>query len=193
MIKELISLVSFNTMSEGALGDLFAQWEQMGFFSYLLPFLLIFALVFGILVKVKLFKDNKAVNAIIALVVALMAVQFDIVPNFFSQIFPMLGVALAIILILFVLMGLFLDPEHPAMNWILFGIGAIIFVVVVVQATGGMGWSAGMWWQDNWVTIMGVVIVIALVIAVIASSSKPKNPIYPKPTWGRDFVSGKND
>ena len=190
MIKELISLASYSTVSEGALGELFTSWEKIGFFSYLLPFLLIFALVFGILVKVKLFKDSKAVNAIIALVVSLMAVQFDLVSNFFAQIFPMMGVALAIILILFILVGLFLDPEHPAMNWILFGIGAIIFIVVLVQAAGSMGWSAGYWWQDNWVTIIGVVIVISLVIAVIASSSsKSKNPIFPNPMWARDAKS----
>lgn len=190
MIKELISLASYSATDGGVLGELFTSWEQIGFFSYLLPFLLIFALVFGILVKVKLFKDNKAVNAIIALVVGLMAVQFDLVSTFFSNVFPMMGVALAIILILFILMGLFLDPEHPAMNWILFGVGAIIFIVVLVQSAGAMGWSAGYWWQDNWVTIIGVVIVIALVIAVIASSTK-KTPIFPKPIWGREFMSGK--
>ncbi len=185
MLKGLISLASYTTMNEGALGELFTQWEQMGFFSYLLPFLLIFALVFGILVKVKLFQDNKAVNAIIALVVGLMAVQFDLVSNFFSQIFPMMGVALAIILAFFILVGLFVDPEHPVMTWILFGIGAVIFLVVVVQAAGSFGWSAD-WWQDNWVTIIGVAIVIALVVAVIASSSK-KTKIYPRSLWARDF------
>lgn len=190
MLQGLISLASYTTMNEGALGELFTQWEQIGFFSYLLPFLLIFALVFGILVKVKLFKDNKAVNAIIALVVGLMAVQFDLVSNFFSQIFPMMGVALAIILAFFILVGLFVDPEHPVMTWILFGIGAVIFLVVIVQAAGSFGWSAGYWWQDNWVTIIGVVIVIALVVAVIASSSN-KQKIYPKSLWGRDFMSGR--
>ena len=143
MIKELISLASYSTADGGMLGELFASWEQIGFFSYLLPFLLIFALVFGILVKVKLFKENKAVNAIIALVVGLMAVQFDLVSNFFSNVFPIMGVALTIILILFILMGLFLDPEHPAMNWILFGVGAIIFIIVLIQSGASMGWSAG--------------------------------------------------
>ncbi len=190
MLKGLISLVSYTTNSEGALGELFTQWEQIGFFSYLLPFLLIFALVFGILVKVKLFKDNKAINGIIALAVALMAVQFDMVPAFFSQIFPMMGVALAVILALFILVGLFIDPAHPVMTWILFGVGAIIFIVVLVSAAGNLGLTAGTWWQDNWVTIIGVVIVISLVIAVIAGSAeKTKN--HPKSIIAREFLSDK--
>lgn len=190
MIEGLISLASYNIMKTGALGELFTRWEQIGFFSYLLPFLLIFALVFGILTKVKLFKENKAINAIIALVVALMAIQMEFVPTFFSQIFPRVGVALAIILGLFILVGLFIDPEHPAMNWILLGIGVIIFIVVIVQSAGSMGWSTGRWWQDNWVTILGVVIVIALLITVIASSSKGQTPIHPKPIYARDYLAG---
>jgi peptidoglycan/LPS O-acetylase OafA/YrhL len=169
---------------------MFARWEEIGFFSYLLPFLLIFALVFGILTKVKLFKENKAVNGIIALVVALMAVQFQMVPAFFSQIFPRMGIALAIILGLFILIGLFIDPDHPAMTWILFGIGTIIFIVVIVQSAGALGWSTGTWWQDNWVTVIGVVVVVALVVAVIAGSSGKGAPA-PKSVWGRGFSGGK--
>ncbi|MCK4647756.1 hypothetical protein KAT24_02395 [Candidatus Pacearchaeota archaeon] len=191
MIKGLISLASIGIMEEGWLGDMFAQWEQIGFFSYLLPFLLIFALVFGILTKVKLFKENKAINAIIALVVALMAIQLEFVPTFFSQIFPKLGVALAVILAFMILVGLFIDPEHPAITWILMGIGLIIFIIVIVQTAGSMGWSTGYWWQDNWVTVIGVVIVIALLVAVIAGSSKSKNPIFPKSIWGRDYAKGE--
>ena len=183
-----MSLASYDIIQTGALGDLFTRWEQIGFFSYLLPLLLIFALVFGILTKVKLFKENKAINAIIALVVALMAIQMEFVPTFFSQIFPRVGAALAVILGLFILMGLFLDPEHPAMNWVLIGVGVIIFVVVIVQSAGSMGWSTGRWWQDNWVTLLGVGIVIALVVAVIAGSAKSTMP-YPKPIYARDYLA----
>ena len=43
MLRGLILLDWF-----GTIGDMFSVWEQAGFFSYLLPFLLIFALVFGI-------------------------------------------------------------------------------------------------------------------------------------------------
>ena len=39
----------------GGFGNLLSQLEQLGFFSYVLPFLLIFALVFGIGVGVSMF------------------------------------------------------------------------------------------------------------------------------------------
>ena len=80
----------------GSIGNVLAYWEQAGFFSYVLPFLLIFALVYGILTRTQIFKDNRAVNGILALTVGLLALQFDFVPVFFSEIFPRLGVALAL-------------------------------------------------------------------------------------------------
>ncbi len=52
MLGGLISLAWYG----GAIGDVLSSWEQAGFFSYLLPFLLIFALVFGILTQIQLFK-----------------------------------------------------------------------------------------------------------------------------------------
>lgn len=85
MLKEMIILASgFPT---GVLGDMLSKWEAAGFFSYLLPFLLLFSLVFGILTRVQIFKDNKMINGFIALAVALMALQFDFVPAFHSSSF----------------------------------------------------------------------------------------------------------
>ena len=66
--------------------NIFAYWEQIGVFSYILPFLMIFALVFGILMRMGIFKENKAVSAIVALAVGLLSLQFDFVPRFFSEI-----------------------------------------------------------------------------------------------------------
>ena len=86
--------------------DFLVKLEQLGFFDYLLPFLIIFALVFGILTKIKIFEDNKAINAIIALSVGLMALQFGFVSAFFSELFPRLGVGLAVILVIIIFIGL---------------------------------------------------------------------------------------
>jgi hypothetical protein len=95
-----IFLASYSYFEGGAIGNMLYQWEQAGFFSYVLPFLLIFALIFGILSRLRIFtrkeegKPNNAINAILAFVVALMSLQFDFVPQFFSEVFPRLGVGL---------------------------------------------------------------------------------------------------
>ena len=172
----------------GALGDLLNKWQEAGFFSYLLPFLLLFALVFGILTRIKIFKDNKTVNGIIALAVAILALQFNFVPDFFSQIFPRVGVALAIILAIMIIVGLFADPESNLVNYVLLGIGVITVGVVIIQSAGAVGWQSGAWWGDNWAIIVGAIVLVILVAVIIGSaSSKDKNQQMTfKPFWTKN-------
>lgn len=174
MLKEMIVLASYGGFGSGAIGELLSKWEQVGFFSYLLPFLLIFALVFGILTKVNVFKDNKIVNGIIALAVALMALQFSFVPEFFSQIFPRLGIGLIVLLGILILVGLFMDPKSSMVNYFLLGIGVLVIGMVLVQSTGALGWSSGQWWTDNWQMVVGAVFILILVAVIIGGSKPPE-------------------
>ncbi|MAG79027.1 hypothetical protein CMI40_01480 [Candidatus Pacearchaeota archaeon] len=173
MINGLISLASYSFYG-GEIGNLLSQWEQMGFFSYLLPFLLIFALVFGILTQIKLFQESKSINGILSLVVGLMALQFDFVPRFFSEIFPRLGVGLAIILGLLILVGIFIDPSKGWIMSSLLGIGVIIFIIVLVQTSGATGWYAGAWWFNNWPTIAAVIFILAVIGIIVGGSQEPE-------------------
>ncbi len=157
----------------GAIGDFLNSLAQEGFFSYLLPFLLIFALVFGILKRTKIFEKN-AINGIIALGIGLMALQFDFVPRFFAEIFPRLGVALAVILVVLILAGLFIDPNEKGLMWGMVGIVGIILVIVLVQTAGALGWSSGYWWQENWPFIAGVVFILVVVAIIVASDTESK-------------------
>lgn len=185
MFKEMVMLASYSSFGGGAIGDLLSKWEQIGFFSYLLPFLLIFALIFGILTKVQVFKDNKMINGIIALAVAFMALQFDFVPAFFSNIFPRLGVGLAIILSIFILLGLFMDPESKMINYILLGVGALIVGLVLIQSAGELGWASGAWWQENWQMVIGAVFLFVLIAIIIGSGSKSQDKY--SPPWARGW------
>ncbi len=153
----------------GTFGELLFQMEQAGFFSYVLPFLLIFALVFGILTRTQIFKDNKAINAVLALVVGLLSLQFDFVPIFFSEIFPRLGIGLAIILALLILAGLFFDPKNKLVNYSLLAVGVIVFLVVLIQTAGWVGWTSGFLLYDNWPGIVMMIVFLAIVALVINS------------------------
>ncbi len=175
MIKEFLFLQSYSSFEGGAVGNILSQWEAMGFFSYVIPFLLIFALVFGILIQIRLFRDNKTINAIIALSVGLMALQFSFVPRFFSEIFPRLGIGLIVILIVIILTGLFANPEDKWQMYLMWGIGAIVVVIILVQTAGVTGWySFFPWLGYNWPMALGVIAFI-VIIAVIVASSRPKS------------------
>lgn len=62
--------------------SMFSYWQQLGLTDVILPFLLLFAILFGVLQKVAIFSEkvgekrvpNKKINAIIALTISLLAV-----------------------------------------------------------------------------------------------------------------------
>lgn len=164
--------MAWSGFSQGTIGELLSKWEQAGVFSYLLPFLILFAIIFSILSSLRVFKDNKAVNTIIALAVALISLQFNIVPDFFSKIFPSLGVGLAILLVIVILIGLFAKDEDKAVRIVLIIVGAIIALVVIINAGNAVGYDVGPWIRENWTNTLIIVGVIALVFWIIASSGR---------------------
>lgn len=126
--------------------DILNIWADYGVFAYALPFLLIFAIVFGILSKTKLLGDNKGVQATIALAVGLLSLQFDYVTNFYATIFPYAGIGISILLVAIILMGVSAE-EFKWSYWVWFIIGAIIFLVILFTSLsdnwfmGGMGYT----------------------------------------------------
>lgn len=164
----MVFLASYGTI----VGDLFASWEQAGFFEYLFPLLLIFALVFGILSKINLFKDNKALNGLIALIIGLIAIQSPYVSSFFGELFPRLGIGLVILLCCIIVIGLTLPPKWSGA---FLAVAVVIIILVLVNTAGAVGWSSGYWWGENWTNVLGLVIIIGLVGAVIFSGSSGGN------------------
>ena len=177
MLGEVIFLQSY-VLSGGAFGNLLSQWEQMGVFSYLLPFLLIFALVYGILSKMNLFGDqnNKTINAIISLAVGLMSLQFGFVSVFFSDILPRLGVALAGILVLLIVIGLFGNPNNKAlMNTLMWGSFAVaIFIIIQSLDIFDPGFGGDYFLKFipyDWIPWIAIIALIALIVGSATRSS----------------------
>ncbi len=166
----------------GTIGNALSQLEQMGFFAYVLPFLLIFTLIFGILSSMKLFKENRGVDAVIALTVALMALQFDFVPNFFSQVFPRMGIALAAILVILIVAGFFVDPSKSWIMYILLGVGVIASIAVLVSASGNVGYYSS-YWIWNYLPSIGLIIGVIVIILIVVGAFKPDNKEYKLGDW----------
>ncbi len=183
MMNSGIILASYGSFGGGALGDLFAQWEAAGIFMYALPFLLIFALVFGLLMKLNIFasKDspNKGINVMIALAVAFMSLQFDMVSMFFSEIFPRFGIALSIILVILILGGLFM-PTNRENNWFMVALAIVVFIIigtVIYNSLDVFGWGIGgpglsYFWNRYGALIIFAVIIIAIIAMTTAKKDK---------------------
>lgn len=174
------------TFLSGGIGDALNNLASLGFFTYALPFLLIFALVFGILTRMGLFKENKGVVAIISIAVGLMALSVPTVPEFFSQIFPSMGIGLTILLVVLILVGLFSDPTKSWLTVSLFIIAAIVALVVIVQSSGI---DLGAWIQNNLGNTAGTLLVVGIVVVimfvVIGRGKKERPPFSFEPYWAR--------
>ena len=191
MIANILTLSSFAFGTGGAFGNLLFYLDQNGVFAYGLPFLMIFALVFGILSKVHVLGKNKAINIIVSLVVGLMAVQLNFVSYFFSQIFPRLGVLLSIILTAIIVVVPFLPEKrddkkvHPALVTI--GVvGAIGAIIIIIQSLGNTGswftqigstWGFTYWFQTYGLVTLFWIIFIGLFFIVIfyGNNGKKRN------------------
>ena len=130
-------------MAYGAtIGDILYAWADFGVFAYLLPFLMIFAIVYGILSKTNLLGKNKGVNATIALAVGLLALQSNYVTNFYAMIFPYTGMAIAVLLVALILMGLTASDIEwtkyvwDVIDWIGSTVGLITTVVQEFKSGG---------------------------------------------------------
>lgn len=175
MLGGIISLASYGLGTGGTAGNLLFQLEQQGVFAYVLPFLMIFAVLFGILTKIEIFGKNKGINVILSLAVALMALQMNFVSYFFREIFPRMGVMLSIILVVMVLLGLFFDFKKSVfVKWIMGIIVTVGVIIIIAQSFdvfgvfGGstFGWNIGYIFQQYMGAILTGVIIIGGIIAI---------------------------
>ncbi len=152
--------------------DLYAQWESSGVFDFLLPALLIFAVIFGILTATGVLGANRGVNFVIAAASALMAMRLQIVSNFFALIFPGLGIGIAVLVVVLVLSGLFMTDANWR-SWMptFFWGGIVIGLIIVVSVLNEFAWFGSIWWQQNWVSIIWIAVLLAVLAPMFI---KPK-------------------
>lgn len=189
-------LQTYGYFGEGEIGNVLQQWSVAGVFSYIIPFLLIFAIVYGILLQVKLFgggekATGRTINAIIALSVGLMSLQFEFVGRFFAEVFPRVGIGLVILLLVIIFTGLFADPKQKGIMYGMYAIGAVILLVTLVNSSSSLGWfGISNLYGINWYAILPWAILIILVVAVIAAG-KDKNATAPDGVFVRKLLGGK--
>ncbi len=163
-------LQSYSFFRGGGIGTLFNYWEQAGFFSYVLPFIIIFSIVFAVLTKINLFQSARGIPAIIAASVGLLSLQFDVVPLFFSEIFPRVGIGLSILLVIFIFLGAFIDPEHHWIKYMLFAFAGIILLFVLFQSSAPTSWYDLYYFFDT--EIFSFIVMIVFILAVIGIATK---------------------
>jgi hypothetical protein len=152
------------------------------FVEALLPFLLVFSLVFAILQKSEILgKGKKQTDALVSLAIGLLAIAFGQAVGIILQMVMFLAVAIVVLLVFLLLVGVFFKEggfELP--NWTKLTFGILVFIAVVIAVlvyTGGWGWLEDMF-TGNGSTILTnaifVVIIVGAILAVVLTGGKAK-------------------
>jgi hypothetical protein len=166
--------------------DFFRDLEDLGLTDVLLPFLLIFTIIFAILQKSKILGDQKKnLNVVVALVIGLLVViphvtnsypaNADVV-EIMNKAIPSVSLVVVAILMLFIIIGLFggeADWTGPISGWV-----AVIAFVIIVWIFGAASdwWNGWRWFNDFFgsqtVAVIIIILVFALIIGFITAGEK---------------------
>jgi len=152
--------------------------DSWGLTDVMLPFLLIFVLIFAMLAKTRVLgEDKKKYNLIVALVMALLVViphVLDYYPpggdvvEIMNTALPQVSIIAVAVIMLLILVGLF-GGEAKWMGSSLSGWIAIIsFTIIIIIFGGAAGWWANWSWFDTFFGAETIaIIVMVLVFAII--------------------------
>jgi len=150
------------------------------FVETILPFLLVFTIVFAILQKTEILgKGKKQVDAIVGLVAGLLVISFASVTGLIIQIIPFLAVALVVILVFMILVGSFHskgDFFSPGMKTFMMVLAFIAVAIAVVFFTGFWEYLYDLIFQAGDSTLFAnsifILIMIGAVVWVLWSAGK---------------------
>jgi hypothetical protein len=155
-------------------------FEHPFFTQMLLPFLLVFIVVFAILQKSKVLGDGKAqIDSLAALVIGLITITFAYQTGIIVRLMGWLAVGVAVILVFLILYGFVAGDLSKTPDWmkITFGILAGLFTIgVIIYVTDlktiFMGWFEGAGKDGVLMNIILVALVAGAVITTVATSKK---------------------
>lgn len=171
--------------------DSLVFFDQIGLYDVVLPFLLVFTLVFATLEKSRLFgsesdkKSKKNLNAMVAFCVGFFVVASAQLVSLINQFVANVALVL-VILVMFMLLlgalhsqqkeeGLALPEQFKWLMWVVLVAVALIFL-------DGVGWLEPLWSYvtGNWNSeLMGIIILFGIIVGFIAWVT---NNGEPKPT-----------
>ncbi len=159
----------------GTFSGISSLFQQYGLLDVLLPFLLVFTIIFAVLQKSKILGEKKQFNVIIALVVAITFIAPHISGGYptgydpvliVNQALPGISLVAVAVIMLLLLLGIFgagfLEGAIP-----LIAIAAVAFVVWIFGSAAGF-WTnpttSFYWWTPELTQLLIVIAVFGLIV-----------------------------
>src|SRR3989344_4285795 len=125
----LFEAVSFN------FGDVFSSLQELGVINYVLPFLLIFAIMFAILEKTHILgKDKTNINVVVSSVVGLLLVVQQGIVEIINLFLPRVSLIIVVALMGLLVIAMLAGKEYEGLSGSVFGIAVILVVIAIVLA-----------------------------------------------------------
>jgi len=156
------------------------------FIEYILPFLLVFTLVFAILDKTKLLGEGKRqINAIVSLVIGLILIGFPYAQGVIVKLIPFLAVSLVVLFIFMLMFGFISgkkegDVLNKGLKIALSIILGLAVIVAVLWATGSWDYVYNLFVEGEYsgkifFNILLLAIIGGAIAIVLATSEKNKS------------------
>lgn len=145
--------------------------QQIGLFTVLLPFLLIFSVVYAILVRIDIFKKTPAAGVIVALAVAFFALTNQQISFIMAKLFSNLAIGLLILLSFVIIFGLLNKDITTNFGWFILVVAIIIVVVVIARAFEARWWYFFSSYIQIFLPI--IIILVAVILIVVFSRETP--------------------
>lgn len=169
-------------MAETAFGAVITFMEKLGFFDVILPFLLVFALVFGILEKTRIFGvekvgdkefPRKGINSMVAFSIAFFTVAAKQVVTSLQVSLPNVALILIIVVCFLMLAGSFMGDKPFSLEGRKYWVGfltVVMFLAVVLIFLNSFGWLDPIigFFKANLNTALMPIVFIAIIVGAIA-------------------------
>lgn len=149
------------------------------FSDYILPFALLFVVVFAILDKTEILgKEKKQINAIVAFIFALMFVAIGNAVSIIQGLIPIVGVMVVVILSFMLLFGFVGGQVNPMNKGLIITAGILILIAMIftlLYFTGVLPTIQSWFTIDEILsTVILLVFIIAIFSVVLTTKSEPE-------------------
>ena len=166
--------------------QLFQTMESYGLTDALLPFLLIFTILFAMLQKTKILGGGKKnFNVMVAFIIAAMVViphithsypgQYDLV-QILNQALPDVSIVVVAVVMALLLIGLFGGEAKWMGGSLSGGVALVAFGIIIYFFGGAAGWWRNItvnWWGQDTMTLVIVILVFAIIIWYVTKEDTP--------------------
>ena len=162
---------------------IFNYFQQIGVFEYVLPFLLVFSLVFAVLEKTQILgKEKTNINVVVSIILGLLLIAQTQIVSIINTFIPKMSLFIIVVLMFFLVTGIFGETTK---GWT--GLPLVIAVIVTILAviwalTPTIGLALPSWFQptDQDVALMVLIAAIIAAIAYIGRKEKPRETFLEK-------------